>query len=531
MTELLQYFKEEAYEAFLMEDLARTYGDIIENQNAIFEAMDAYEDLIKLEESFDSLNEEEIDLGVLQNQMGQLKDIFGSISAISDGPRVSDVTYAPIATEIKAPSKLESFAGFITAIVTWIKNVFIALITKIGNVLRRLTGAPTKEMPDISLSSLIKKQKAAMTLEKIEDANDAAKYSHITAVASGGAKIPYDVNDSSADKIEFLMKNGLDEEADMTPEEAVAVLTEDSLYRAFDKMPRVVDGDVVEDKRARDGIKMGGKIETEHGENKIAVGKPQNNIVLVDPSQDVFNLREALGQFFLLFDNSIGSNGEKLFETDDLQMLLKAFEATKKALDTGDVDYMAVGNKVSQFNLISADKLKDNLIRTKVNTDKLTHAYQQVDTMMQTVLQAIAGKDYNMAVAAPGVYKVLSTATYKQMIEIVKILNKRVAQAKKLEKKLDKVRVQYEKLANELSKMKAQWLSIGMTVSYSTVTQQRVSELFDAAKYVLQTIMLRYGALGIYTKVLKNTKDTIANLNFINSRASLNPIVRLRYKI
>ena len=77
--------------------------------------------------------------------------------------------------------------------------------------------------------------------------------------------------------------------------------------------------------------------------------------------------------------------------------------------------------------------------------------------------------------------------------------------------------------------MRSEWLSIGLNVSFSTVTQQRISNLFDAAKYVLQTIMLRYGALGIYTKVLENTKVTISNLNFINSRISLNPFVKVKY--
>ena len=32
MENLLEYFKEEAYEAFLMEDIAKTYNDVLENQ-------------------------------------------------------------------------------------------------------------------------------------------------------------------------------------------------------------------------------------------------------------------------------------------------------------------------------------------------------------------------------------------------------------------------------------------------------------------------------------------------------------------
>lgn len=526
MSDLLEYFKEEAYEAFLMEDLAKTYNDVLENQTAIFEAMDSYVKLIELEEEFSKLTEAtEINLDTLNDQLGKLKDIFTTGAVISDKPTPSDVTYYPTIKEITAPSKADSFAAFINAIVTWIKNVFVALVTKIANVLKRLTGAPTKEIPDVSIASLLQKQKAALTLQKIEDANNAARFGNITYLKNKDAKVPVDVVDPKSEQIEFLTQNKLTEDLEMTLDEALDVLTEKS-FEDYLNMPTPVEGDMKADPRSKTGQKVNPVIHDGDDKKKVALHNTINNYVLIDPSKDLFDLKEALNQFFLLFDNSIGSNGEKLFETEDLTLLLKTFEATKSALDKGDVDFMAVGNKVSQFDLISADKLKDNLIRTKVNTDKLIHAYEQVDNMMQNVIQAISGKDYNLAISAPAAYKVLSAATYKEMIEIVKILNKRIAQAKKLEKKLEKVKGQYEKLANELSKMKSQWLSIGLNVSFSTVTQQRISNLFDAAKYVLQTIMLRYGALGIYTKVLENTKGAISNLNFINSRISANPFVR-----
>lgn len=529
MTSLLEYFKEEAYEAFLMEDLAKTYNDVLENQTAIFEAMDSYIKLMEFEDEFNKLTEAtEIDLGALGDQLGKLKDIFTAGSAIADRPEPSDVSYYPTIKEVSAPSKTESFVAFISAIVTWIKNVFVALITKIGNVLRRLTDSPTKEIPDVSLTSLLQKQKAAMTLKKIEDANDAAHFSNITYYKNKSGKVPVDVVDPKSDQIEFLKQNKLTEDLEMTLDEALDILTEKSL-EDYLNTPVPVDGDMRSEPRLRTGQKINPIVNDGEDKKKATLNYHKNNYVLIDPSKDLFDLKEALNQFFLLFDNSIGSNGEKLFETEDLTLLLKAFESTKHALDKGDVDYMAVGNKVTQFDLISADKLKDNLIRTKVNTDKLIHAYEQIDGMMQNVLQAITGKDYNLAMSAPGAYKVLSAATYKEMIEIVKILNKRITQAKKLEKKLEKVKTQYEKLANELSKMKAQWLSIGLNVTYSSVTQQRISNLFDGAKYVLQTIMLRYGALGIYTKVLENTKLTISNLNFINKRISRNPFVKVKY--
>ena len=530
MENLLEYFKEEAYEAFLMEDLAKTYNDVLENQTAIFEAMDSYVELMKLEEEFGKLTEAtEIELGALNDQLGRLKDIFTTGAVISDRPTPSDVTYYPTIKEITAPSKTESFVAFINAIATWIKNVFVALVTKIANVLKRLTGAPTKEIPDVSIASLLQKQKAAITLKKIEDANSAAQFANMTSLKNKDAKIPVDVVDPKSDQIEFLTQNKLTEDLEMTLDEAMEILSEKGIVGEFLNAPAPLEGDMKSDPRSKTGQKMNTTINDGDDKRKASLNYRKNNYVLIDPSKDVFDLKEALNQFFLLFDNSIGSNGEKLFETEDLTLLLKTFESTKSALDKGDVDFMAVGNKVSQFDLISADKLKDNLIRTKVNTDKLIHAYEQVDNMMQRVLQSIAGKDYNLALSAPAAYKVLSAATYKEMIEIVKILNKRIAQAKKLEKKLEKVKTQYEKLANELSKMKAQWLSIGLNVTYSSVTQQRISNLFDAAKYVLQTIMLRYGALGIYTKVLENTKVTISNLNFINSRISLNPIVKVKY--
>ena len=85
MSDLLEYFKEEAYEAFLMEDLAKTYNDVLENQTAIFEAMDSYVKLIELEEEFSKLTEAtEINLDTLNDQLGKLKDIFTTNSLGAD---------------------------------------------------------------------------------------------------------------------------------------------------------------------------------------------------------------------------------------------------------------------------------------------------------------------------------------------------------------------------------------------------------------------------------------------------------------
>ena len=60
MENLLEYFKEEAYEAFLMEDLAKTYNDVLENQTAIFEAMDSYVELMKVVNDEGEIGEEPV---------------------------------------------------------------------------------------------------------------------------------------------------------------------------------------------------------------------------------------------------------------------------------------------------------------------------------------------------------------------------------------------------------------------------------------------------------------------------------------
>ena len=108
----------------------------------------------------------------------------------------------------------------------------------------------------------------------------------------------------------------------MTLDEAMEILSEKGIVGELANGPTPLEGDMRSDPRLKTGQKINPTINDGDDKKKLALNYRKNNYVLIDPSKDVFDLKEALNQFFLLFDNSIGSNGEKLFETDDLTLLL-----------------------------------------------------------------------------------------------------------------------------------------------------------------------------------------------------------------
>ena len=101
------------------------------------------------------------------------------------------------------------------------------------------------------------------------------------------------------------------------------------------------------------------KLNPEFNEGKQIIG------IDINISREMEGIEQLLQHFLDLFDNSMGSNREHLFETRDLEMLLEIFKTTIKDLVSGNVSNTAIAGKLTNLDLLSADKLKDNLIRTK----------------------------------------------------------------------------------------------------------------------------------------------------------------------
>lgn len=244
-------------------------------------------------------------------------------------------------------------------------------------------------------------------------------------------------------------------------------------------------------------------------------------VLRLDTSKDLFALKQSLEHFFELFDNAFGSNDEKLFSVEDLELMLQIFKSTLAAITDANAATKAVeirGQLSFSGDAINATKLKDNLLRTKINTDNLKQAYVVTNKQINALAQIIMNKNLIGASQMGVQYAFLSASTYEIMIELIQIIDVRLKEAKAMESKLQKMKKSYESLVNVLDKRRAQLNAIsGMT--YTTVLQRRVNELYDGARYMTQTIQLRLNTLALYISELNDTRAILKNLNAIPESA------------
>ena len=240
--------------------------------------------------------------------------------------------------------------------------------------------------------------------------------------------------------------------------------------------------------------------------------------IMIDVSKEMQDLEQKLAHFLDLFDNAYGSNQEHLFETEDLELLLELFKETMENIASGKVPTYALQGKLTELDVINKGRLRDNLIRTKINIDNLKRAY--VDTQQSAVqsLQIITQKQMFASQGLGEAFKFYSAATYTRMINILEVLEPRIKDAVKLEKEMQRMEKIFSKVVIELGKQRRFIANFG-DVTYTPVYQKKINDLFEASRYVSQTITLRLTALGLYIKEMKDVKEALLNANSINSRS------------
>lgn len=464
-------FVEQVYIEFVAEQEAKELESIQNDYVKLLEQFDALASYANMEELLESItNEDTMDLASLKDQVGALKDIF---SAVNDMTPKKTEYIGPVPDMTMKPKVSDNIRMFLTSIITWIKNILVRLLEFIKKNFASLFGLGYKapeEKASLDISEIMKKEREAYAIER--------SYSSFAPGVKGN---PIGHIDLTNAKNRHVL-NISDDEFKNIVFDQINVSESEKLLEAETETPHVPT-------------------------------------IYLDPSRDLFALREALNHFFKLFDESIGSNGEKLFETADIEILFNNFAAVKKQLEFGDTSaYADLGGKLSRLDIVSPDRLRDNLIRTKINIDNLMKAYEDTNNIISNILQGIAAKNYQGAVLYPSTYKLLSSATYKQMVEILKVVNKRIATAKVLNKNLTKYQTKFTQLTQELEQLRGQYMQLGSNYYAPSILQKEISNLFLAAKYVTQTIMLRFTALSLYTKVLEETKGAMRNLNLLNKK-------------
>lgn|SRR5574344_539832 len=252
-------------------------------------------------------------------------------------------------------------------------------------------------------------------------------------------------------------------------------------------------------------------------------------VVRVDTSRDLLALQETLHHFFDLFDNAFGSNDEKLFSIDDLDIMLHFLKDTLSSVKNPNKFSMASSTEVSgsfiNDNSIDPAKIADDLRRTSINTNNLKTAYVLTNKQINTIAKIIADKNLSLIASMGQQYTYLSASTYQVMSEILSVIETRLKEAEEMSKKLNKMKTAYENLTTELEKYRAGLNSI-TGLAYTTIIQRKINDLYDASRYMTQIVQLRSNALALYLSELNDTHAIITNLNAVNTANKKKPFFK-----
>ena len=103
------------------------------------------------------------------------------------------------------------------------------------------------------------------------------------------------------------------------------------------------------------------------------------------------------------------------------------------------------------------------------------------------------------------------------MIRITEAIRPRLKDSARLYKHLDKMQTAYGRVTDELYKYTKKLGAISSMV-YTTPYQRKVTNMYNASRYVSQIIGMRMTCLAYYIKEMQNISDMITALNRINKK-------------
>ena len=500
------------YEDFLADeisrDLASARNELEENQKNFLEALDVLNELntnpiIPGPEPKPQTepapkkteNKEEKEKESIWDNMSKALDAVDRIQAKATANAYDKLKKGEESPSYKAtPQYLEvtnirdlpfpkNIIAFVKNLIVWLKNNILNFIDKILNIIRALFGlqvSPSRFTPDdLKLKTVKAKEIETKYMYKAGDEFTINKNN----------KLAIDLNKANG-------YNTLDRQ--LVAAKPIQLLhispNEISTVGLFDSaLPEVKD------------------VLFEDGANNAK----EVSIISIDTSKDLYNLKLSLEHFFDLFDNAFGSNDEKLFSIEDLEAMLDLFKDATRELFHGGASPIDINGTLNYSNNIDPNKIKDNLLRTKINCDNLKKAYQVTNNQINLIAKIIMNKNV-LGVSQMGVqFAFLSSASYEMLSDLLEMIDGRIKEAKELEKKLLKMKKLFEKLVSELEK-KRSVLSAVSSYAVTTIIQQKVERLYDGARYITQIVQLRLNALSLYLSEINDTRAIIQNLNAIN---------------
>ena len=398
--------------------------------------------------------------------------------------RDKKMTYSPEPQflEVQKMSEMpfpKNILFFIKQLILWIKNNIINFIDKFSNIVRSLFGLKASE-PKFTPEQLKLKMEKAKEME--------TKY-----IAVSNSDV-YKPNDNIENRMNALNGYG------QTYSNAVKPIR---LLRLKPEDVKLIESYLVEEKNDN--------ILNEAAGDTVSV-------ISIDTSKDLLDLKLTLQHFFDLFDNAFGSNNEKLFATDDLLIMLSALKSSTELLEKG---FSKGGMEINGNQLIigketiDASKIKNNLLRTKINVDNLKKAYVATNNQINVITKIIMNKNI-LGVTQLGVrYAFLSAASYGELSEMLEIIDNRLTEAKNMEKDLKKMKTSFENLTTELEKKRTAIAAI-RKFTFTTILEKSLENLYDSSRYMTQVVQLRLNALSLYLSELNDTRAILKNMNAVN---------------
>jgi hypothetical protein len=411
------------------------------------------------------------------------RDSYKQSMTATKGPSADVVpAYATVEriSDMKFP---QNIIFFFQQLITWIKNLILVVIEKLTRGIRNLFGMPNSRDDFLSKDDLKLNLNNVKSIERISTPLQAVKTDK-----NGNVAVP---------KLASLVYVPADQAVKYGMNFGESV----SLKEATEDHDDHGDG---------------------HESDANRVSRNPTPVLIVDTTNDLAELKEYMQHFFDLFDNAVGSNNEDLFKTEDLDLMLTIFKKMEDDIKSGSVPTYQIGGQSIEGSAIDSEKMRDSLIRTKINTDNLKAAFQQTEKEIQLLTKIITQKQL-LAISDMGVqYKFLSAATNEQLTNIIEVLSARLEQASQYEDVLADERKKYNDLVNEINSMRVAYGSVA-NVAYTSVYQRQINELFDSSKYMTQIVSLRLTTLTMYVQALRDLKEICINLNAVNTVHSMEP--------
>ena len=243
-------------------------------------------------------------------------------------------------------------------------------------------------------------------------------------------------------------------------------------------------------------------------EQILSENESNQYIISVDVSKELNEIRSALKIFYELYDNARGSDGEHLFQTIDLELVLNMIKQVQTNLSK---------TMFFEYDAISKDQVKVTRKLTVANADKLRNTYDNVNRYIQNLLKAIASKKLVTLQSESGLL-IYNSLTNNAIVELGKTVKERQKLASKDFTQLEKISLKFKKELENIAKFRMSLYSKNTTLVVNPLLEQ-YKEIYEILSVVIGTTDTRISVLSLY---INHLNDIFSTLNALHTVRAIN---------